>query len=148
MSCLFVCLFVCFNRNVFLWDTLLPTKTSIVKGMLVSSSPFTYTHAHTHTHTHTYNTEFVCHEAGVVSLGYSRSKQHLFCGDRRGEVLIFDLKQMNLLQSLTVHGSAVNRIAVDDIDGFFVTGSSDGDIKVCLYNNIYRSRCSLYFLFV
>ena len=41
---------------------------------------------------------------------------------------------MALLQSLTVHGSAVNRIAVDDIDGFFVTGSADGDIKVCVHS--------------
>ncbi len=66
----------------------------------------------------------------MVSLGYSRSKQRLFCGDRRGEVLIFDLRQMSLLQSLTVHGSAVNRIAVDDINGFVATGSADGDMKV------------------
>ncbi len=76
--------------------------------------------------------EFVCHESGVVSLGYSRAKQRLFCGDRRGEVLIFDLRQMCLLQSLTVHSSAVNRIVVDDIDAFIATGSADGDIKVCV----------------
>ncbi len=76
--------------------------------------------------------EFMCHESGVVSLGYSRAKQRLFCGDRRGEVLIFDLRQMCLLQSLTVHSSAVNRIVVDDIDGFIATGSADGDIKVCV----------------
>ncbi|XP_064390397.1 dmX-like protein 2 isoform X2 [Halichondria panicea] len=93
------------NRHVFLWDTLLPAKLSVVK-------------------------EFVCHESGVVSLGYLRAKQRLFCGDRRGEVLIFDLRQMCLLQSLTVHSSAVNRIVVDDIDGFIATGSADGDIKV------------------
>ncbi len=74
----------------------------------------------------------MCHESGVVSLGYSRAKQRLFCGDRRGEVLIFDLRQMCLLQSLTVHSSAVNRIVVDDIDGFIATGSADGDIKVCV----------------
>ncbi len=66
----------------------------------------------------------------MVSLGYSRAKQRLFCGDRRGDVLIFDLRQMSLLQSLTVHSSTVNRIVVDDINGFFATGSADGDIKV------------------
>ena len=47
-------------------------------------------------------------------------------------MLIFDLRQMCLLQSLTVHSSAVNRIVVDDIDAFIATGSADGDIKVCV----------------
>ena len=86
----------------------------------------------THNRCFLLHAEFVCHEAGVASLGYSRSKQRLFCGDRRGEVLIFDLKQMTLLQSLAVHSSTINRIVVDDINGFIATGSADGDIKVCL----------------
>ena len=72
----------------------------------------------------------MCHEGGATALGYSRSKQRLFCGGKKGEVCVFDIRQSSLLQSLNVHNSAVNCIAVNDIDGYFVLGAADGDVKV------------------
>ncbi len=72
----------------------------------------------------------MCHDGGATSLGYSRSRQRLICGGRKGEVCIFDIRQYSLLQLLQVHSSSVNCIAVNDIDGYFVTGAADGEIKV------------------
>ena len=46
---------------------------------------------------------------------------------------VFDIRQNALLQSITVHTGAVNCIVVNDVDGYFVTGSSDGDIKVSFF---------------
>jgi len=43
---------------------------------------------------------------------------------------IFDIRQHALLQCLPLHNAAVNCIAVNNVDGYFVTGSADGDIKV------------------
>lgn len=74
--------------------------------------------------------EFYCHEGGATALGYCRPKQRLFCGGKRGEVCVFDIRQHSLLQSISLHSSAINCIVVNDIDGYFVTGSADGDIKV------------------
>ena len=45
---------------------------------------------------------------------------------------IFDVRQHALLQSLPVHSGAINSIVVNDVDGYFITGSSEGDIKVHL----------------
>lgn len=47
---------------------------------------------------------------------------------------IFDVRQHALLQSLPVHSGAINSIVVNDVDGYFITGSSEGDIKVRLIN--------------
>ena len=74
--------------------------------------------------------DFMCHDGGATSLGYSRSRQRLICGGKRGEVCIFDIRQYSLLQVRQIHGSSVNCIAVNDIDGYFVTGAADGEIKV------------------
>ena len=43
---------------------------------------------------------------------------------------IFDIRQYALLQCLQLHNAAVNCIAVNDVGGYFVSGSADGDIKV------------------
>lgn len=77
-------------------------------------------------------TEFSCSEGGATALGYSPSRQRLFCGGKKGEVCVFDIRQSSLLHTISAHGSStINCIAVNDIDGYFVTGASDGDIKVC-----------------
>ena len=72
----------------------------------------------------------MCHDGGATSLGYSRSRQRLFCGGKKGEVCVFDIRQFSLLQCLQLHSSTVNCIAMNDIDGYFVTGAADGEIKV------------------
>ena len=87
----------------------------------------------------TLHVEFMCHDGGATSLGYSRSRQRLFCGGRRGEVCIFDIRQFSLLQCLPIHSSSVNCIAMNDIDGYFVTGAADGEIKVYMEASISAS---------
>lgn len=74
--------------------------------------------------------EFVCHDGGATALGYSLTRQRLFSGGKKGEICIFDIRQFSLLHCISVHSSSINCIAVNDIDGYFVTGASDGDIKV------------------
>ena len=43
---------------------------------------------------------------------------------------VFDVRQFALLQCLPLHSSAVTCITVNDVEGYVVTGSADGDIKV------------------
>ena len=63
-------------------------------------------------------------------LAYSQLKQRIFSGGKRGEVCIFDIRQNALIQYLTVHSSAITCMVVNDVEGYLVTGSSEGDIKV------------------
>ena len=73
----------------------------------------------------------MCHEAGGTSvLAYSQLKQRVFSGGKRGEVCIFDVRQNALIQSLPVHGSPITCMEVNDVEGYLVTGSMEGDIKV------------------
>ncbi len=44
---------------------------------------------------------------------------------------IFDMRHCDLLQSIQLHSAEVNCILVNDVDGYLVTGSGNGDIKVC-----------------
>ena len=75
--------------------------------------------------------EYVCHEAGGTSaLAYSQLKQRMFSGGKRGEVCIFDVRQNALIQCLPVHSAAITCMMVNDVEGYLVTGSSEGEIKV------------------
>ena len=99
------------------------------------SSKVRVRHTHTHTHTHSLclpsHTEYMCHEGGGASvLAYSHLKQRMFSGGKRGEVCIFDIRQNALIQSLSVHTSAITCMEVNDVEGYIVTGSTEGDIKV------------------
>lgn len=77
----------------------------------------------------------MCHEAGGTSaLAYSQLKQRMYSGGKRGEVCIFDIRQNALIQSITIHSSPITCMVVNDVEGYLVTGSSEGDIKVCHYN--------------
>lgn len=94
--------------------------------------------------------EFSCHEGGATALGYCRPKQRLFCGGKKGDVCVYDIRQRALLQSISLHSSSINCIVVNDIDGYFVTGSADGDIKVrtCLINFFFLCSKYLHYLFM
>ena len=75
--------------------------------------------------------EYVCHEAGGTAvLAYSQLKQRMFSGGKRGDVCIFDVRQNALIQCLPVHTAAITCMAVSDLEGYLVTGSSEGEIKV------------------
>ena len=63
-------------------------------------------------------------------LAYSQLKQRMFSGGKRGDVCIFDVRQNALIQCLPVHTAAITCMAVSDLEGYLVTGSSEGEIKV------------------
>ena len=43
---------------------------------------------------------------------------------------VFDIRHHVTLRTVSAHTSAVNSIVLNDIEGYFVTGSSEGEIKV------------------
>ena len=77
-------------------------------------------------------------------LAYSQRKQRIFSGGKKGEISIFDIRQNTLIHSLQVHTSAINCMEVNDVGGYIVTGSSEGDIKVWTVEVfIYLTVCML-----
>ncbi|ESO86705.1 hypothetical protein LOTGIDRAFT_166979 [Lottia gigantea] len=93
------------NRNVCLWDTLLPKRSSLV-------------HA------------FKCHEHGSPAVVYAPQHQLLISGGRKGEICIFDLRQRQLRHTFTAHDGPIKCLTIDPEEEYFVTGSAEGDIKV------------------
>ena len=47
---------------------------------------------------------------------------------------VFDVRQHSLLHSVPAHHGPITSIIVNDTEKYFVTGSSDGVIKVCYYS--------------
>ncbi|XP_072137542.1 dmX-like protein 1 isoform X4 [Mobula birostris] len=93
------------NRNICLWDTLMPQANSLV-------------HA------------FTCHESGATVLAYASKQQVLISGGRKGFICILDLRQRQLRQTFQAHDSPVKAIAVDPAEEYFITGSAEGNMKV------------------
>lgn len=94
------------HKNVSMWDTLLPTKKSMV-------------------------TSFACHEAhGATAIVFAPLNQLLITGGRKGDVYIFDMRQRTQRYKFQAHESAVKCLAIEPGEEFFVTGSADGNIKV------------------
>jgi WD40 repeat protein len=98
------------NRNVCLWDTLLPQRRSLVQA-------------------------FQCHPDGCPMVLYAPQHQVLVTGGKKGEVCIFDVRQRQLRQTFQAHDAnvAIKCMALDSGTGAeecFATGGSDGDIKV------------------
>lgn len=101
------------NKNVGIWDTLLPQKKSLVAS-------------------------FTCHDQGASSLIYAPQHQVLISAGKKGDVCIFDVRQRTLRQRLQAHESSVKCLAIDPHEEIFVTGSADGDIKIWSLTNSYR----------
>lgn len=97
------------SKNVCLWDTLLPPRSSCV-------------HA------------FTCHEHGCPTLVYAPHHQLLITGGRKGEICIFDIRQRQLRHTFQAHDASIRCLAIDSEEDYFVTGSSEGDIKVWALN--------------
>uniref|UniRef100_A0A8C4Q1M2 RAVE complex protein Rav1 C-terminal domain-containing protein n=1 Tax=Eptatretus burgeri TaxID=7764 RepID=A0A8C4Q1M2_EPTBU len=93
------------NRNVCVWDTLLPANSSLVQG-------------------------FTCHESGAMVLAAAARHQMLVSAGRRGMVCVWDLRQRRLMHSYQAHDSAVKALALDPTEQFLITGSTEGNIKV------------------
>ncbi|CAG0879339.1 unnamed protein product [Cyprideis torosa] len=94
------------NKNLGLWDTLLPQRKSLVYMLN-------------------------CHEQGANCLVYAPQHQVIISGGRKGDIAMFDIRQKVLRHTFTAHHhSAIKCITMDPHEEFFVTGSADGDIKV------------------
>jgi len=93
------------NKNVCLWDTLLPQKRSLVQA-------------------------FTCHDQGASCLVYAPQHQIIISGGKKGEIFILDVRQRQVRHNFLGHDCPVKCIALDPNEEFFVTGSADGDIKV------------------
>lgn len=107
------------HRNVCMWDTLLPTRKSLV-------------------------TSFACHEHhGASVVLYTPLNQLLITGGKKGEVYIFDMRQRQQRNKFQAHDSAIKCMTLDPGEEFFVTGSADGDIKVrftiVFYHNVLKN---------
>lgn len=76
---------------------------------------------------------FTCHDQGASSLVYAPQHQLLISAGKKGDVCIFDVRQRQMRHRFQAHDSAVKCLAIDPGEEFFVTGSADGDIKVCFY---------------
>ncbi|CAG5135030.1 unnamed protein product, partial [Candidula unifasciata] len=93
------------HKNVCLWDTLLPTRSSLVHS-------------------------FQCHEQGSPALVYASRQHLLISGGRKGEICIFDLRQRKLKHTFVAHDAPIKCLALDPDEDYFITGSAEGDIKV------------------
>ncbi|XP_055700241.1 dmX-like protein 2 isoform X2 [Phlebotomus papatasi] len=98
------------NKNVGLWDTLLPQKKALVAS-------------------------FTCHDQGASSVVYAPQHQLLISAGKKGDVCIFDVRQRVLRHRFPAHESAIKCLAIDPHEEHFVTGSADGDLKVqCFFH--------------
>nr|XP_042903510.1 dmX-like protein 2 [Parasteatoda tepidariorum] len=93
------------NRNVCLWDTLLPQGKSLISS-------------------------FQCHESGCSSILYASQNHILISAGKKGDICIFDVRQRQLRHKFQAHDSPIKCLALDPSEEFFATGSADGDIKV------------------
>ncbi|XP_026199010.1 dmX-like protein 1 isoform X2 [Anabas testudineus] len=93
------------NRNVCLWDTLVPPANSLV-------------HA------------FYCHESGATVLSVAPRQQLLITGGRKGWISVLELSHKHQRQSFQAHDSPVKALAVDPTEDCFISGSAEGNIKV------------------
>ncbi|KAM8719971.1 hypothetical protein ACLKA7_006087 [Drosophila subpalustris] len=93
------------NKNINIWDTLLPHKKSCVSA-------------------------FTCHDQGSSCLVFAPQHQVLISCGKRGDVCVFDVRQRTLRHRYQAHDSTIKCIALDPHEEFFVTGSIEGDIKI------------------
>ncbi|KAL7632237.1 UNVERIFIED_CONTAM: hypothetical protein RMT77_017453 [Armadillidium vulgare] len=115
------------HRNVAIWDTLMPQR----KANVVS---------------------WTCHESGASAILYAPQHQVIISAGKKGQVCLFDVRQRIFRHKFQAHDSSIKCMALDINEDFFITGSSDGDIKVwglSVHNLVYNlpgehSRTSLF----
>lgn len=93
------------NRNVCLWDTLLPQRKALIAS-------------------------FSCHEHGSSAVVFAPQNQLLISTGKRGDVFIFDVRQRQVRHKFQAHETAIKCLALDPREEYYITGSADGDIKV------------------
>ena len=60
---------------------------------------------------------------------------------------MFDVRQHSLLRSFLAHSGPVTSVIINDTEEYFVTGSSDGMIKVGLFTNLRSHLLGLCFCY-
>nr|XP_039251703.1 dmX-like protein 1 isoform X3 [Styela clava] len=95
------------NRNVAIWDTLLPPRAMLVKDFLV-------------------------HEGvGATCVNYSAQHRTLVVGARDGKISVFDLRRPDdPLHCFAAHEAHIKCIGLSPDEKLFVTGSVSGDVRV------------------
>ncbi|KAG0233631.1 regulator of (H+)-ATPase in vacuolar membrane [Actinomortierella wolfii] len=94
------------NKNVCLWDTLLPESKACTQSYKVHDG------------------------GGGYSIAFSKRHHLVVSGGRNGEIAIFDVRQTRLLHTLHAHEMHVRSLYMDDEGGYFCSGSGEGDMKV------------------
>ncbi|PRP78005.1 WD-40 repeat-containing protein, partial [Planoprotostelium fungivorum] len=94
------------KQNVCLWDTLLPSSRSLVRV-------------------------FPGQEGGASSVCYSPMHQLLITGSKKGDIIIYDIRQQKVLESITrAHSMNVKTLAVSQQEDSVMSGSSEGNLKL------------------
>ncbi len=94
--------------GVGVWDFLLPPHRSLVGSLSYPQD-----------------------EQGATSIFYSPAHHLLVIGGKKGEVCSFDLRTFQLLHRIEAHENTVKSLCLHPTERLFVSGSSDGHIKVC-----------------
>lgn len=63
-------------------------------------------------------------------VAYSLLNHLVYCGNRKGEVNIYDIRMHKKIQRLIAHESCVKAVTLDADEYFMATGSSEGNVKV------------------
>ena len=68
--------------------------------------------------------------ASGTCAAYSPMNHLVYCGNRKGELNIYDVRTHKKLHKLTAHESCIKAVALDPDEYYLATGSSEGNIKV------------------
>ncbi|KAJ3020012.1 UNVERIFIED_CONTAM: hypothetical protein HDU68_010402 [Siphonaria sp. JEL0065] len=101
------------GSNICLFDTLLPAHKSRVKNFHVT-------------------------EGGAYSIAHSNKYQSIISGGKKGDIFIYDDRQMKHLKTFHAHDTTVKSLFVDEDNGLLISGAAGGDIKVwdlSMFNN-------------
>ncbi|KAJ3213069.1 regulator of (H+)-ATPase in vacuolar membrane [Dinochytrium kinnereticum] len=93
------------GNNISLWDTLLPISKSRIKT-------------------------FSGVESGAYSIVFSPRHNILLSGTKRGDIMVFDIRQQILRKSFHAHGNTVRTLAIDAENDCLISGSAGGDVKI------------------
>ena len=74
----------------------------------------------------------------ATCVAYSPINHFAYVGNRKGDVKIYDLRMHKIIQKIVAHESSVKAITIDKDEYYMATGSSEGNIKVCLKQFLYN----------
>jgi len=93
------------SKNLFVWDLLMPIYDANVYGAAFHDEP--------------------------SSVLYCSRYNTLLVGTRKGDISVVDVRTKNHVKSFSAHpGSVLESMSLDMTQEFFLTGCSDGDVKI------------------